>query len=142
MLGYGYAPGGTKKSYRGMVTMWKFDRARDGSTSPSRSRSELPPYWQDLSDAGKLASDGWFFVNSFNSEMATGGIEKGNPPFEAGAQQTRHGLPPHRELEEGGDLQGQEGQADQQVPVISLGTSIAENICISRFEPKPRTAWT
>jgi nitrous-oxide reductase len=45
---------------------------------------ELPPYWQDLCDAGKLVSEGWVFCNSFNSEMATGGIELGNPPFEAG----------------------------------------------------------
>ena len=48
---------------------------------------ELPPYWQDLCDAGKLVSDGWAFCNSFNTEMATGGIEKGNPPFEAGVSQ-------------------------------------------------------
>jgi len=27
------------------------------------------------------------FVNSFNSELATGGVEKGNPPFEAGVSQ-------------------------------------------------------
>ena len=48
---------------------------------------ELPPYWQDLCDAGKLVSDGWVFCNSFNTEMATGGIELDNPPFEAGASQ-------------------------------------------------------
>ena len=40
---------------------------------------ELPPYWQDLCDAGKLASDGWIFCNSFNTEMATGGVEDGEP---------------------------------------------------------------
>jgi nitrous-oxide reductase len=45
---------------------------------------ELPPYWQDLCDAGKLVSEGWIFCNSFNTELATGGIELGNPPFEAG----------------------------------------------------------
>lgn len=45
---------------------------------------ELPPYMQDLSDAGKGPSHGWAFTNSFNSEMYTGGIEKGLPPFEAG----------------------------------------------------------
>ena len=39
---------------------------------------ELPPYWQDLCDAGKAVSDGWIFCNSFNTEMATGGIEMGN----------------------------------------------------------------
>jgi nitrous-oxide reductase len=29
-------------------------------------------------------SEGWFFCNSFNTELATGGVEDGNPPFEAG----------------------------------------------------------
>ena len=73
--------------YRGMVTFWKFDR-ESGRVLPDQSFAmELPPYWQDLCDAGKLVSDGWVFCNSFNSEMATGGIEEGNPPFEAGASQ-------------------------------------------------------
>ena len=73
--------------YRGMVTFWKFDREA-GRLLPEESFAlELPPYWQDLCDAGKLASDGWIFCNSFNTEMATGGIELGNPPFEAGASQ-------------------------------------------------------
>jgi len=44
----------------------------------------MPPCMQDLTDAGKGVSDGWAFTNSFNSEMYTGGIEKGLPPFEAG----------------------------------------------------------
>ncbi|MGD8586336.1 MAG: cytochrome C, partial [Chloroflexota bacterium] len=37
--------------YRGMVTIWKFDR-QAGRLDPSRSFAiELPPYWQDLCDA-------------------------------------------------------------------------------------------
>ncbi|MCC6230081.1 MAG: Sec-dependent nitrous-oxide reductase [Phycisphaerales bacterium] len=88
VLGYGYAtPEDYKKSYRGMVTMWKFDRAKGRIDESQSFALELPPYWQDLADAGKLASDGFFFVNSFNTEMATGGIESGKPPFEAGASQ-------------------------------------------------------
>ncbi len=46
---------------------------------------ELPPYNQDLADSGKLASAGWAFINSYNTEMATGGIWEGNPALEAGA---------------------------------------------------------
>ena len=49
------------------------------------SQYAAPPYWQDLSDAGKGESYGWGFTNSINTEMYTGGIEKGLPPFEAGA---------------------------------------------------------
>ena len=34
---------------------------------------ELPPYTQDLADSGKLSSDGFGFINSYNTEMAVGG---------------------------------------------------------------------
>src|ERR1700690_1125877 len=72
------------EKYRGGVTFWKFDRAK-GRIDPAKSFSfELPPYSQDLSDAGKGPSDGWAFVNSFCSERYVGGIERGRPPFEAG----------------------------------------------------------
>jgi nitrous-oxide reductase len=73
-----------KDKFRGFVTLWKFDRSK-GRIDPAQSFGiELPPYWQDLCDAGKGVSNGWFFCNSFNTELATGGIEEGNPPFEAG----------------------------------------------------------
>jgi len=87
-LGNKYAPiERYKEAYRGLITFWKFDRKK-GRIIPEQSFGvELPPYWQDLADCGKAASDGWVFVNSFNTEMATGGVEKGNPPFEAGVSQ-------------------------------------------------------
>ncbi|WP_457606024.1 Sec-dependent nitrous-oxide reductase [Nitratifractor sp.] len=73
-----------KETYRGGVTVWRFD-PKIGRIKPKESFTiEFPPYMQDLSDAGKEASFGWGFTNSFNSEMYTGGIEKGLPPFEAG----------------------------------------------------------
>jgi nitrous-oxide reductase len=73
-----------KETYRGGVTVWNFD-PKEGKIHPEKSYTiELPPYMQDLSDSGKGASDGWGFTNSFNSEMYTGGIEVGMPPFEAG----------------------------------------------------------
>jgi len=73
-----------KETYRGGVTMWKFD-PKIGRIQPKDSYTiELPPYMQDLSDAGKRVSHGWGFTNSFNSEMYTGGIEVGMPPNEAG----------------------------------------------------------
>jgi nitrous-oxide reductase len=72
------------EKYRGGVTYWKFDR-KEGRIDPSQSFAlELPPYSQDLSDAGKKDSDGWSFTNSFCSERYVGGIEKGRPPYEAG----------------------------------------------------------
>ena len=72
------------EKYRGGITYWKFDR-KAGRIDPKQSFSiELPPYSQDLSDAGKGPSDGWSFTNSFCSERYVGGIERGRPPFEAG----------------------------------------------------------
>jgi nitrous-oxide reductase len=74
-----------EQDYRGLITMWKFDRDRGRIDEAASFSIELPPYWHDLSDAGKGPSFGWAFLNSFNTEMATGGIESGNPAFEAGA---------------------------------------------------------
>jgi nitrous-oxide reductase len=71
--------------YRGMVTFWKFDRASGKILEDQSFAMELPPYWQDLCDAGKLVSDGWVFCGSFNTERATGeGADGSGEPFEAG----------------------------------------------------------
>lgn len=87
-LGHKYAPlERYKEEYRGLLTFWKFDRKKGRIVVEESFALELPPYWQDLADCGKGASDGWVFVNSFNTEQATGGVEKGNPPFEAGVSQ-------------------------------------------------------
>lgn len=84
--GWEYAPiSEYKEKYKGSVTLWKFDRKRGRIDKENSFAIELPPYWQDLADAGKIASDGYFFMNSINTELATGGIQDGNPPFEAGA---------------------------------------------------------
>ncbi|MGB6329580.1 MAG: Sec-dependent nitrous-oxide reductase [Halarcobacter sp.] len=73
-----------KETYRGGVTVWKFN-PEIGRIIPKDSYTiEMPPYMQDLSDSGKGISFGWGFTNSFNSEMYTGGIEVGMPPNEAG----------------------------------------------------------
>ncbi len=84
-IGGTYAPKSQyKEKYRGLITFWAFDKLK-GRLDINRSfQIELPPYWQDLCDAGKKVSDGWIFCNSFNTELATGGVEDGQPPFEAG----------------------------------------------------------
>ena len=70
--------------FRGILTYWKFNM-EEGRIKPDESFSfELPPYSQDLSDAGKGPSYGWGFTNSFCTERYVGGIEKGRPPYEAG----------------------------------------------------------
>ncbi len=73
-----------KETYRGGATMWKFDAKKGRIIEKDSFTIEMPPYMQDLSDAGKGVSHGWGFTNSFNTEMYTGGIEVGMPPNEAG----------------------------------------------------------
>jgi nitrous-oxide reductase len=73
--------------YRGAVIFWKFDRKQGRIVKQQSFAMELPPYMQDLADAGKLASDGWLFINSFNTELAYGGVAEGKPPLESGASQ-------------------------------------------------------
>jgi len=73
--------------YRGASIFWKFDRTK-GRIVPEESWAvELPPYMQDLSDAGKLSSDGWAFFNSINTERSYGGNMEGKPSLESGASQ-------------------------------------------------------
>lgn len=89
-LGWGYVAlnkANYKKYYRGAATYWKFDRST-GRIDVSKSFAvELPPYCQDLTDAGKLASDGWSFTNSFNSELAIPDDWEGGAAMEIGASQ-------------------------------------------------------
>jgi nitrous-oxide reductase len=137
-LGWKYAPlEEYNESYRGMVTFWKFDRSL-GRIDESRSFAlELPPYWQDLFDAGKLSSEGWVFGNSFNTELATGGIEEGNAPFEAGASQRDADylhiidLPKAEQLYRDGKTREVNG-----FPVIPLDTLVEEGVLFFAPEPK------
>jgi len=137
-LGGTYAPiSEYNESYRGMVTLWKFDR-KVGRIDKSRSFAmELPPYWQDIFDAGNLVSDGWIFGNSFNTELATGGIESGNAPFEAGVSQRDNdylhiiNLKKAAQVFEAGNFDMIAGMA-----VISLQTSIDEGLLYFAPEPK------
>jgi len=74
-------------AYRGAVIFWKFDRAKRRLIKERSFAIELPPYMQDLADAGKLDSHGYVFMNSFDTERAHGGNAEGNPPLESGASQ-------------------------------------------------------
>jgi nitrous-oxide reductase len=137
-IGWEYAPMDEyEEQYRGLLTLWAFDRAT-GRVDESKSfQIELPPYWQDLCDAGKGVSEGWLFCNSFNTEMATGMAEMGDPPFEAGTTLNDtdylHIVNWERAAEvfEAGDFDEINGMA-----VISLETAIEENILYFTPEPK------
>jgi len=73
-----------QKYWRGGLTYWRFNNETGKIDEKNSFTLEFPPYTQDLTDAGKNASDGWSFTNSFCTEMYFGGIESGRPPFEAG----------------------------------------------------------
>ena len=71
--------------YRGYSTWYHVD-PKSGRLMPEKSfQIELPPYNQDLADMGKLASDGFGFINSFNTELALGGTLDKKPAVEVGA---------------------------------------------------------
>ena len=87
-LGNAYAPmKDYKKVYKGVVTFWKFDRKKGRINEKKSFSIELPPYWQDIADFGKRESNGLLFINSINTELATGDNLKGKPDFEVAASQ-------------------------------------------------------
>ncbi len=74
-----------KDKYRGVSSWLSIDQKTGRMDLDKSFQIELPPYTQDLADAGKGPSLGWGFVNSYNSEMATGGKMEGKPTIESGA---------------------------------------------------------
>ena len=137
-LGWDYASiADYQADYRGMVTFWKFDRASGRILYDESFAIELPPYWQDLCDSGKLVSDGWVFCNSFNTEMATGGVEEGNPPFEAGASQNDMDYLHVFNLDKAVEVAAAGKTVDiRDFPVIPLDTAIQEELLYFIPEPK------
>jgi nitrous-oxide reductase len=73
--------------YRGYSTFIRVDQKTGRMILKDSFQIELPPYTQDLADAGKGPSYGYAFINSYNVEMAGGGIAQGKPPIEVGASQ-------------------------------------------------------
>jgi nitrous-oxide reductase len=70
----GYAPlSRYKEDFRGFSTWLRIDQETGRFLLDESFQIELPPYTQDLADAGKLASFGLGFINTYNTEMAVGG---------------------------------------------------------------------
>ena len=135
-LGGEYAPlSEYNETYRGYVMFWKFDREA-GRIDESRSFGmELPPYWQDLCDVGKLDSAGWMFCGSLNSERATGGVEDGNPAFEVGVSQNDMDFLHVINWEKAAELAPSQPVVNG-VPLISIDTAVAEDLVFLVPEPK------
>jgi len=125
--------------YRGAVMFWKFDREQ-GRIDVDRSFAiELPPYMQDLSDAGKMDSDGWVFLNSFDTERSYGGTMEGNPPLESGASQNDMDYLHVINYRKAVEVAGQAGKTRkiQGVKVIPLSTAVDEGLLY--FVPEPKS---
>ncbi len=77
--------------YRGASAWLKIDQTNGRINMDESFQLELPPYTQDLADAGKLVSAGWGFFGSFNTELSVGAdfdealSEPIGDPMEAGA---------------------------------------------------------
>jgi nitrous-oxide reductase len=126
-----------KEKYRGHITFWKFDRAKGRIDRAASFSMVLPPYGQDLCDAGKKESEGWVFCNSFNTEQATGGIEEGKPPLEAGASQRDTDYLHVIDLKKAEAVyKAGKTVAMNGFPVIPLKTAIDEGILFFISEPK------
>jgi nitrous-oxide reductase len=127
-----------EEKYRGMITFWKFDREAGKIDQTQSFAMELPPYWQDLCDAGKLDSAGWVVCNSFNTELATGKAPDGSGEyFEAGASANDKDFLHVINLNKAAELY-EAGKAQQVAgfPVIPLQTSIDEGLLHLVPEPK------
>lgn len=138
-LGSGYAPiEEYKEKHRGSVIFWKFDRKKGRIDQSQSFAIELPPYWQDLVDAGKLVSDGYVFINSLNTEMATGGVQDKKPPFEAGVSRNATDflhIIDWRKAE--AVFKAGKAQIVSGFPVISIDTAVAEGLL--HLTPEPRS---
>jgi nitrous-oxide reductase len=137
-LGWSYAPMEEyREKYRGLVTFWKFDRSKGRVDASQSFCIELPPDRQDLFDAGRFESDGWCFGNSINTELATGGVEEGKPPFEAGASQRDNDYLHIINWRKAVAL-AKAGKVEQVkgFPMITLKTAIDEGILYFAPEPK------
>jgi nitrous-oxide reductase len=125
-----------KDSFRGYSTFLKIDE-KTGRMDLSKSfQIELPPYTQDLADSGKLASDGWVFINSYNSEMATGGNLTGGKPLEVGASANDFDFLHIINWKKAEQIAGTKSKTVKGMRVIPLDVAVSEGILYLAPEPK------
>lgn len=135
----GYAPlEEYAEHYRGMSSFLAV-KQDDGRIDMDRSfQIELPPYNQDLADAGKLESYGFAFINSYNTEMATGGVSEGGVPIETGASQRDFDYLHIIDWKMAEDvIAAGKFEVRNGIRVIALQTAIDEGIL--HFAPEPRS---
>lgn len=126
-----------KDLYRSVSTFLKIDQATGRFIVNESFQIELPPYNQDLSDAGKDVSMGYAFINCYNSEMATGGNKDGGTSLEAGASKNDfdflHIINWQKAVEV---VKAGKAKMINGINVISLKTAIEEGLLHLAPEPK------
>ncbi len=125
-----------KDKYRGVSAWMKIDPNSGKIKLAESFEIELPPYNQDLADSGKLVSDGWGFIGSWNTEMATGGDSEGGQPLEAGASQANFDFLHVINWEKAAEVAKTKGVETNGIPLISLQDAIAEGLIYLIPEPK------
>jgi nitrous-oxide reductase len=119
-----------RAKYRGTVSFLKFDKQTARILPEQSFQMELPPYFQDMSIAGRGPSKGWLFINSMNTEMATGGTLEKKPPLEVGASAREmdylHVLDWTKAIEVARDPA--KVKVVNGIKVIPLATSVAEQL--------------
>ncbi|MGB4864114.1 MAG: Sec-dependent nitrous-oxide reductase [Tepidiformaceae bacterium] len=126
-----------KDVFRGFSTFLAINPANGRFDMDRSFQLELPPYNQDLADAGKLDCDGWMFINSYNTEMAIGGNSEGGQSLEIGASKNDYDMmhminwKKAEEVVKAGKTKVMNGMR-----VIPLETSVAEGILFLAPEPR------
>ena len=126
-----------QEKYRGASAWLKIDPSTGQIDLSQSFEIELPPYTQDLADAGKKVSDGWGFIGSFNTEMATGGNTEGGESMEAGASKNNFDYL-HAINWKAAEAAVKAGKAEDMngIKVIRLKTAVDEGILYMIPEPK------
>ncbi len=125
-----------QEKYRGVSAWMKIDPDSGKINLAESFEIEIPPYNQDLADSGKLISDGWGFIGSWNTEMATGGDLEGGQPLEAGASQNNFDFLHVVNWKKAAEVAKTKGVETNGVPLISLDDAIAEGLIYLIPEPK------
>ncbi|MBX3070458.1 MAG: Sec-dependent nitrous-oxide reductase [Thermomicrobiales bacterium] len=124
--------------YRGAMTFWKFDRDAGRIAQDQSFSVELPPYWNDLADAGKGPSMGWMFSNTFNTELSYGSGGGDAPPVEVGASQRDMDYLTVINWEKAAEVVAA-GRAEEVngMPMIPMGVAVEEGLLW--FVPEPKS---
>lgn len=126
-------------AYRSAAVFWKFDRKQGRIIRDDSFAVELPPYMQDIADMGKKQSNGWAFINSFDTERSHGGNSAGKPPLESGASQNDMDYLHMIHWQKAAEVAAAEGKTKtiQQMRVIPLETAVKEGVLY--FVPEPKS---